>query len=90
MAQARLITDHRQIMRWAEERGGRPARVRETADRSGEGGVLRFDFDGDDASLEKISWDEFFQIFDENGLALLEQEETRDGRMSRFSKFVNR
>lgn len=59
MPQATPITDHRQIMRWAEERGGRPARVRDTADRSGEGGVLRFDFDGDDASLEKMSWMSF-------------------------------
>ncbi|WIM12838.1 hypothetical protein [Enhydrobacter sp.] len=90
MSQARSITDHQQIMRWAEARGGRPARVRDTAGRSGEGGVLRFDFDGEDASLERISWDEFFRIFDQSGLALLEQEETRDGRTSRFSKFVNR
>jgi hypothetical protein len=90
MSQARSITDHQQIMRWAEARGGRPARVRDTAGRSGEGGVLRFDFDGEDASLEKISWDEFFRIFEQNGLALLEQEETRDGRTSRFSKFVDR
>ena len=49
MSQARPIADHRQIMRWAEERGGRPARVKDTANRSGEGGVLRFDFDGEDS-----------------------------------------
>jgi hypothetical protein len=61
-----------------------------TADNSGEGGVLRFDFAEKDVSLEEISWKEFFEIFKENGLALIEQEETRSGRISRFSKFVNR
>jgi hypothetical protein len=90
MSQAKAITDHQQIKRWAEDRGGRPAKVRSTADKSGEGGVLRFDFAEKDASLEEISWDEFFEIFEENGLALLEQEETRNGGVSRFSKFVNR
>jgi hypothetical protein len=90
MSQAKVITDHQQIKRWAEERGGHPAKVRNTEDNSGEGGVLRFDFAEKDASLEDISWEEFFEIFEENGLALLEQEETRSGRVSRFSKFVNR
>jgi hypothetical protein len=89
MASARPITDHQQIRKWAEARGGRPARVKETVDREG-GGVLRFDFDGKDEALEEIDWDTFFAIFDENGLALLEQEKTADGRMSRFSKFVRR
>lgn len=52
--------------------------------------MLRFDFAEKDVSLEEISWKEFFEIFKENGLALIEQEETRSGRISRFSKFVNR
>lgn len=89
MSQAKKITDHDEIRTWAEERGGRPARVRDTA-RKGEGGVLRFDFGDKDQSLEEISWDEFFEIFDESELALLEQEETSSGELSRFSKFVNR
>ncbi|SKA30300.1 hypothetical protein SAMN02745126_04934 [Enhydrobacter aerosaccus] len=89
MAQANKITDHDRIRRWAEERGGRPARVRDTAGRGG-GGVLRFDFQEKDEALEEIPWDEFFRIFDENKLALLEQDETASGKTSRFSKFVNR
>jgi hypothetical protein len=54
------------------------------------GGVLRFDFGDKDEALEEIGWDEFFEIFEESGLALLEQEETKSGEKSRFSKFVNR
>lgn len=89
MSQAILITDHDQIRRWAEARGGRPSRVRDTAGKGG-GGILRFDFGERDESLVGISWDEFFKIFEENGLALLEQEETSSGKQSRFAKFVNR
>ncbi len=89
MSKAKTITDHDEIRRWAETRGGRPARVKTTAGKGG-GGVLRFDFGDKDDELEEIGWDEFFEIFEENGLALLEQEETASGGKSRFSKFVNR
>lgn len=41
-------------------------------------------------TLEKISWDEFFQIFDENKLAFLYQDRTEGGDTSRFNKFVSR
>jgi hypothetical protein len=89
MPSARPITDHQQIRKWAEARGGRPARVKDTVDRQGSG-VLRFDFDGKDEALEEIDWDTFFSIFEEHKLALLEQEETARGRISRFSKFIRR
>jgi len=89
MPSARPITDHQQIRKWAEARGGRPARVKDTADRDG-GGVLRFDFGDKDESLQEIDWDTFFDIFEKNNLALLEQEETSSGRTSRFSKFIHR
>jgi len=36
------------------------------------------------------SWDEFFDKFDEAGLALVYQEETSDGQPSRFNKLVSR
>lgn len=89
MSQAEKITDHAKIKAWAEERGGRPSKVGATAGKGGDG-VLRFDFGDKDDALEEISWDEFFKIFDENKLALLEQEETAGGKTSRFSRFVNR
>jgi len=34
--------------------------------------------------------DEWFQAFEENKLAFLYQEETKDGEESRFSKLVSR
>ena len=80
-------TDHETIRNWVEERGGRPAHV-EGTDNGGEG-VLRIDFTDDD-SLEDVSWDEFFEAFEENGLALVYQDETNEGEESYFAKLVSR
>ncbi len=87
MAEAKTTTDHDEIRRWVEERGGRPASVKGTGD-GDDAGLLRIDFPGvgDETSLEEISWDEFFRAFDENDLAFLYQDE----RDSRFNKFVSR
>jgi hypothetical protein len=87
MPDATTTTNHDEIRRWAEARGGRPAIIR-TGQASG--GVLRFDFGNDDARLAEVSWEEFFRLFDENRLALLRQEETVSGQQSRFFKFVDR
>ena len=78
-------TDHEDIRRWVEERDGNPARVEGT-------NLLRIDYPGfsGEHRLEQISWDEFFEVFDENNLVFLYQENTKDGGKSRFSKFVDR
>src|SRR5918997_4496278 len=87
MSQATTTTDHDEIRRWAEERGGRPSVVRTGR---GRGGILRFDFGEDDEKLEETSWDEFFRIFEESELALLHQDTIGSGQTSRFFKFVAR
>jgi len=89
--ESKTTTNHNEIRRWVEERGGHPARVKDTESKNSQR-LLRIDypgFSGED-SLEAISWDEFFEGFDENGLAFLYQEETKDGKQSRFSKLINR
>ena len=43
-----------------------------------------------DESLDHISWEDFFDKFDEARLAFLYQEKTSDGKTSRFHKFVDR
>jgi len=86
MSASQTTTDHNKIKSWAEARDGHPARVKT----SGEGGILRIDFGKPEESLEEISWDEFFEIFDENKLEFLYQDKTQDGKISRFSKFVAR
>lgn len=89
MARAHATTDHQKIRQWAEHRGGHPATVRRT-ERGSHAGVLRLDFDPSDEALDKISWDEFFEKFDEADLAFLYQERTSTGKESRFHKFVSR
>lgn len=86
MSEAVQTTDHATIRRWIEERGGHPARVKG----AGEGGILRVDFGEPEDNLEKIEWEAFFSIFDENELAFLYQDETKGGKTSRFNKFVAR
>lgn len=85
--EAKQTTDHEEIRRWAEARDGRPASVKDTGD--GEAGVLRIAF-RDDPALEDISWDDFFDKFEEEELAFLYQEKTADGKPSRFFKLVDR
>ena len=43
-----------------------------------------------DDALEEISWEEFFEKFDEADLALLYQEKTASGERSNFNKLVGR
>lgn len=88
MSEATATTNHEVIRKWAEARGGRPARVRNTA--NGGGGVLRIDFAPDDDSLEPIGWDRFFAIFEERKLAFLHQDLTETGETSRFNKLIDR
>lgn len=90
MSQSKVTTDHETIRKWAEARGGKPAAVKATHD--GEGAILRIYFPkaGEEPSLEEISWDEFFKIFEDRKLAFLYQDETKDGKISRFFKFIER
>lgn len=86
-----VTTDHNEIQQWVEERGGHPARVKGTEKR-GSLGVLRIDYPGfsGEERLEEITWEDFFDGFEKNNLAFLYQDKTKDGKMSRFSKLVDR
>jgi hypothetical protein len=88
---SQTTTDHNEIRRWVSERGGHPARVKGT-EKKGGAGLLRIDYPGysGEESLEPISWTEFFEGFEESKLAFLYQDETSDGKLSRFSKLVER
>lgn len=90
-SEGKTTTNHEEIRQWVEQRGGRPARVKGTGD-DGEGGLLRINFPdyGGEGRLEDISWDEFFEAFEESRLAFLYQDRTAGGKESRFSKLVRR
>jgi hypothetical protein len=89
-AEPRITTDHEEIRRWAEARGGRPACVRGTE--RGDSCLLRIDFPGGAGAerLKPLDWDTFFEEFDRQGLVFLYQDRTASGRTSRFNKFVSR
>jgi hypothetical protein len=93
MADTKITTDHDEIRQWAEARGGRPAAVRTTHGKD-DPGIIRLEFPGvphaKDDALEEISWEEFFEKFDEADLALLYQEETASGQRSNFNKLIGR
>ena len=93
MAQAKVTTDHDEIREWAEARGGRPAAVRRTHSKDNVG-IIRIEFpdapNAKDDALGEISWEEFFEKFEDSNLALLYQEETAKGELSNFNKLVGR
>lgn len=88
---SRLLTDHEEIRNWAEERDAQPSCVRGTGSEE-DIGMIRLDFPGysGESSLEPIEWDEWFQKFDENNLALLVEEQTAQGEQSNFNKIIGR
>jgi hypothetical protein len=83
MATAQRTRDHDQIRQWAEQRGGIPAYVKGTE------GLLRIDFvegkgsHGREDKLEEVSWDDWFEVFDDRGLSFLHSDDD-----SRFFKLV--
>ncbi len=91
MALSRTTQDHDEIRQWAEKRGGKPADVAST-EQDGEAGIIRLEFpdapNANDANLQEIDWEPFFEKFDKSGLAMVYQEVTAEGAESNFYKFV--
>ena len=86
---SKTTTDHEEIRRWAEERGGKPSTVAGTG--GDEPGILRIDFPpyGNEGKLEDICWDDWFQKFEENNLALLYEDKPARGGTSYFNKLIS-
>jgi hypothetical protein len=91
MSEAKTTINHKEIQKWVEARGGKPARVKRTA-RRGDQGILRIDYPGfsGEESLETIGWNEWFDTFDDHNLAFVYQDRVKTGAMSRFSKLIAR
>lgn len=81
----KVTTNHEEIRRWVESKGGCPARVKGTG-RGSDPGILRIDYPGFSGveTLERMPWDKWFDAFDKNNLAMVYQP------TSRFSKLVSR
>ena len=88
---SRVLTDRDEIRMWAEERGAKPAHVQRTGG-GNDVGMIRLDFPGysGEGSLEQIEWDDWFDKFEESGLALIVQDTATGGQKSNFNKLVSR
>jgi hypothetical protein len=91
MASSKTTTKLEEIKKWAEERDGKPSKVKTDSSKNN-GGIIRIDFPGysGEDTLEEISWEEWYKIFNKEKLAFLYQDETSKGKESRFFKLVNR
>jgi hypothetical protein len=90
---AHPLMDHEEIQQWAEDRGAVPTCVRGTGGRARrDTGMIRLEFPrfGEEPKLQPISWDDWFQKFDDSGLAVMVQDETASGERSNFNKLVKR
>ena len=87
MADTQTTTDHAKIKTWTEDRNGTPAVVGETSN-NGDSEVIRIHFENktENTGLNKISWEEWFDQFEKNNLALLHSTEAGNT----FNKLVNR
>ncbi len=87
-------TNHGEIRRWAEKRGGQPAVIdhpNALADKRG----IRIDFPGkrDDAIKDithPVSWDEFFRLFEDQQLLLAYDENPTDEDPAMWYRFEPR
>jgi hypothetical protein len=79
MSSTKRTTDHSEILRWAESQGAQPALVKDSTSHY-DPGVLRIRVPGSDLGprAEPLTWDAFFQKFDEEALALVLPEQTHE------------
>ena len=76
------------IRQWAEERQGRPARVKESL-RDGDSTLrIRFEGNTNGETPEEISWDEWFDIFRKSKLSFVYHEEPHNDEESRYFNLV--
>lgn len=87
----KTTTNHDVIKNWVEERDAKPAIVIGTKTHTNRKGLLRISFPGyAEENVREISWEKFFQIFDERDLVFQFQETKRNGEPSYFCKITNK
>jgi hypothetical protein len=73
MSSSSKTVEHDEIRQWAEARGGRPSIVRTSGGKgkNKSGGVLRIDFGPKEEKFDEITWEEFFEVFDQSHVSFL-------------------
>lgn len=87
-SQIKRTTNHIRIKEWAKKRNAKPSVIRDEGETTG---LIQFDFPGyAKQNLQEISWEQWFDFFEENKLELAYQEHTEEGHRSNFNKLVDR
>ncbi len=89
----KTTTDHAVIKDWAEKRGATPCAsyLAQPHPLDDQMSVLEFVFPGNDSSeLVPITWEQFFEQFDAQGLTMVYQEHRLSGERSNFCRIVRR
>jgi hypothetical protein len=86
--QGKVTVDKATMKQWIEAHQGWPALVK-SSNRAGAGRMLRIGFPDveEREQLMKITWEEFFRIFEQENLAFLYQEPPRS-ELSRSYSFL--
>lgn len=79
---SKFTKNHEAIKEWVEERGGKPI-VEENEEIT-----LLIDFDKKNKEKNYVSWNDFFEDFDEEQLMFLYQDKTPEGETSYYYRFV--
>ena len=88
---SKTTDNHITIKKWVEDRNGKPSLMDGIVPEKGGDEMLRIDFmDGSDGPLHHISWDKFFEIFENTNLLFLYQEGIKVGEKSKSYKFIDR
>lgn len=71
--------DNDEIRAWIEERGGVPAVLKGVSEEGEESpDMLHISFDPNDPNMEEMDWEEFFERFENENLALVYDDEASD------------
>ncbi len=87
---SRMTKDHKVIRKWVEQHGGVPAEVKSRYAAQEEAGLIRIFFPNEESGddLETVSWDDFFEKFDQAHLMFVFDEHTQKNG-DRFFKFIS-
>lgn len=89
---SKITSNRDKIKSWVEKRGGKPAILCEEQPLTENHGVLRILFPGDDIkeNVKVVTWDQFFERFDQSHLGFMYDEEQSENLHNSFFKFVSR
>lgn len=85
-------TNHKEVKLWVEERKGMPSILKETSPEASNQ-ILRIYFGNNPANgadMKSITWNKFFEEFENNNLAFVYRHENFGGQNSTFHRFVFR